>query len=341
VEVARSFASLATFDGGRGRFVIRGVVGPDEFHDGYPGAAGPGIDNNAYTNVMAVWTLGRARDALAALPTGAREKLTRRLGITEEEQRHWADLTRRMFVPLREDGILEQFEGYEALAEFEWDRYREKYGDIHRLDDILEAEGDSPNRYKVSKQADVLMLFFLLSRAELRTIFEGLGLRWEDGWIQRNADYDGRRTSHGSTLSRVVHAWVLASCDRANSWCLLGEALGSDLCDLQGGTTAEGVHLGAMAGTVDIFQRCYTGLEVREDALWLAPALPDEVQRLTFRIRHRGAWVDLTVEHASVAVCVADDAPAAVPLRIGGQFERLAPGTRRVFTVTEVCDCPE
>lgn len=341
VEVARSFASLATFDRGRERFVIRGVVGPDEFHDGYPGAAAPGLDNNAYTNVMAVWTLGRARDALAALPAGARERLTRKLGITEEEQRVWEDLTRRMFVPLREDGILEQFEGYDALAELEWDRYREKYGDIHRLDDILEAEGDSPNRYQVTKQADVLMLFFLLSRAELRKIFTDLGLPWDDRWIQRNADHYMRRTSHGSTLSRVVHAWVLASCDRVNSWALLGEALGSDLCDLQGGTTAEGIHLGALAGTVDIFQRCYTGLEVREDALWLAPALPDEVQRLTFRIRHRGAWVDLKVEHASVEVGVADDAPAAVPLHIDGRRELLAPGTRRVFAVTEESRCPE
>jgi trehalose/maltose hydrolase-like predicted phosphorylase len=71
-------------------------------------------------------------------------------------------------VPFHDDGIISQFEGYDELEEFDWDGYREKYGDIHRLDRILEAEGDTPNRYKVSKQADVLMLFYLFSADELR-----------------------------------------------------------------------------------------------------------------------------------------------------------------------------
>ncbi|MEZ5582228.1 MAG: hypothetical protein R3F37_05080 [Candidatus Competibacteraceae bacterium] len=57
---------------------------------------------------------------------------------------------------------MSQFEGYEDLQELDWQAYREKYGDIHRLDRILEAEGDSANRYKLSKQADLLMLFYLL-----------------------------------------------------------------------------------------------------------------------------------------------------------------------------------
>ena len=63
--------------------------------------------------------------------------------------------------------ILSQFEGYERLEEFPWPDYLARYGDISRLDRILEAEGDSPNRYKLSKQADVLMLFYLLSADEL------------------------------------------------------------------------------------------------------------------------------------------------------------------------------
>jgi trehalose/maltose hydrolase-like predicted phosphorylase len=60
------------------------------------------------------------------------------------------------------------------------------------------------------------------------------------------------RTTHGSTLSRVVHAWVLSRRDRPASWRLLREALDADLADTQGGTTREGVHLGAMAATADI-----------------------------------------------------------------------------------------
>ena len=54
-----------------------------------------------------------------------------------------------MFVPVHDDGIISQFEGYEDLKELDWDAYRAKYGNIQRLDRILHAEGDDPNRYKV------------------------------------------------------------------------------------------------------------------------------------------------------------------------------------------------
>ena len=83
--------------------------------------------------------------------------------------------------------------------------------------------------------------------------------------IPKNIDYYLKRTSHGSTLSRVVHAWVLARSRREQSWHLFCDALKSDVMDIQGGTTHEGIHLGAMAGTVDLMQRCYSGLETRQD----------------------------------------------------------------------------
>ena len=67
-----------------------------------------------------------------------------------------------MTVPFHGDAIISQFDGYDRLLEFDWDGYRQRYGNITRLDRILKAEGDSPDRYKLAKQADVLMLFYLL-----------------------------------------------------------------------------------------------------------------------------------------------------------------------------------
>ena len=98
-----------------------------------------------------------------------------RLGISDAELALWEDMSRRMFVPFHGDGIISQFEGYEDLEELDWDAYREKYGNIQRLDRILRAEGKDPNRYKVTKQADVVMLFFLFRQEELREIFGRLG----------------------------------------------------------------------------------------------------------------------------------------------------------------------
>jgi trehalose/maltose hydrolase-like predicted phosphorylase len=61
-------------------------------------------------------------------------------------------------------------------------------------------------------------------------------------------------------------------------WKNFCRALGSEVDDAPGGATVEGVHLGAMAGTLDLLQRCYTGLEVRGDGLRFAPELPDELR---------------------------------------------------------------
>ena len=102
--------------------------------------------------------------ALDELDTEHRRELMAKLDLSERETERWEDISRKMFVPFHGDGIISQFEGYDELMEFRWDDYREKYGDIQRLDRILEAEGDSPNRYKLSKQADVLMLFYLFSQ---------------------------------------------------------------------------------------------------------------------------------------------------------------------------------
>ena len=64
-------------------------------------------------------------------------------------------------------------------------------------------------------------------------------------------------------------------------------ALRSDIADIQGGTTAEGVHLGAMAGSVDLLQRCFAGLETRQDALWFNPHWPRRFGQLQHAGRQR------------------------------------------------------
>ena len=110
------------------------------------------------------------------------------------------------------------------------------------------------------------------------------------------------RSSHGSTLSRVVHAWVLARSDRPRAMRYFAEALQSDVSDIQQGTTAEGIHLGAMAGTVDLLQRVATGMEVCRDVLRLDPQLPREVRRLDLRVRYRGHTLDLRVTRDTLTV---------------------------------------
>jgi trehalose/maltose hydrolase-like predicted phosphorylase len=335
LEIARFWASIAVLDEARGRYVIRGVMGPDEFHERYPGAAEFGLDNNAYTNVMATWVLWRALDVLQMLPQMRREEIMARLGLTAEDVERWDDISRRMFVPFH-DGMISQFEGYERLAELDWDRYRERYGDIQRLELILESEGDSANRYKLCKQADVLMLFYLFTAEELGAILERLGYALEPEAIPRTVAYYAARCSHGSTLSRVVHAWVLARCDhRERAMQYFAEALQSDVNDIQGGTAAEGVHIGAMASTVDLVQRVCTGVETTGGVLRFNPRLPQGLEQLSMRIRYRGHGLDLQLTRGSLSVKA--QATEAPPIRIAvGEDQRdLQPGEEHVFDIPQ------
>ena len=302
LELARFWASIATYNRAIDRYEILGVMGPDEYHDAYPDAEEPGLNNNAYTNVMAAWTLCRAQEALDALRPHRQRELWERLSLGREELEAWDEISRKLKVPFHDDGVISQFDGYDELEEFDWDGYREKYGDIQRLDRILHAEGDTPNRYKVSKQADALMLFYLLSEDRLAETFEHLGYEWSSEIIDRTIDYYLERTSHGSTLSGIVHSWVMARRDHGRSWDLFVEALESDISDVQGGTTSEGIHLGAMAGTVDLLQRAYTGLNPREGVLWFDPVLPANIRTLEMAIRYRGMWLGVHLTQDSLTI---------------------------------------
>ncbi|MFJ9566145.1 glycoside hydrolase family 65 protein [Streptomyces fuscichromogenes] len=333
--IARFWAGLADFDPALGRYRIRGVVGPDEYHDSYPGAARPGLDDNAYTNVTAAWVLTRALELLRRLPAWHAEELPARIRLDAGEPARWEEVSRRLHVPFH-DGVISQFEGYEGLAELDWAAYRARYGNIRRLDRILEAEGDTVNRYKASKQADVLMLGYLFSPAELRSLFRRLGYELDDDVWRGTVDYYLRRTSHGSTLSELVHGVVLARARRAEAWQYVHEALESDIADIQGGTTGEGIHLGAMAGTLDLVQRGLTGLETREDALWLDPVPLPALSEYGFTLHyrgHRGIGLRRTDGQLQIRVPASEESPIRVVL--DGREVTIAPGQTLTLAVPE------
>jgi len=323
---AQLWASIAQ-RGEDGRYHLRGVVGPDDFHDAYPGAKQPGIDDNTYTNVMAVWCLLRALDVVERMPQPLLEPLLAQLDISAEDLKHWQELTRKIAVPVQRNGkILDQFSGFEDLEPFDWEGYRARYDNIERLDNILAAEGDSVNRYQVCKQADVLMLFHLFSEEELRALLGGLGYELGPDAYRENFEYYRALTTNGSTLDRVVQACLLTRLDRACSWEVLTKALGADLFDVQGGSTREGIHIGAMAGTIDIFQRAYLGLEIQHDRICLAPQLPAELPELRLRIRFRTQW--LTVHATEQELYVRSEAHGVgeATMSVGGRCYTLKPG---------------
>ena len=326
-EVARHFAHLASYDPALRRYRIRGVMGPDEFHDGYPWTDDPGVDDNAYTNVFVAWLCHRAVELAERLGRAGRTEVLDLLGVDDAALSRFDEVSRRLYVPFH-DGVISQFAGYERLEPIDLEPYRSRHGNIGRLDLVLEAEGDTVRRYQVAKQADALMLFYLFSLEELGEVFSRLGYELTERCLEDTIAYYGARTVDGSTLSKVVHAWISARAARGASWHELTEALAADMADTQGGTTKEGVHLGAMAGTVDLLGRCYTGLEVRGGALVLDPALPQEVEHLRLALTYRGHRLDLRVDQHGVVVSSAPGEAAPITVQIAGERGRLRPGQR-------------
>jgi trehalose/maltose hydrolase-like predicted phosphorylase len=339
LDIARFWASIAHFNPERERYEIHGVMGPDEFHEKYPGARQGGLRNNAYTNVVVAWLCDIGGKLLSLLPSRSAEGLRERLGIADDELDLWRDMSRRMFVPFHGDGIISQFEGYADLEELDWDTYRAKYGNIQRLDRILRAEGDDPNRYKISKQADAVMLFFLFSGEELREIFERLGYDYSPDTAMRNVAYYDRRTSHGSTLSFVTHAGVLAAFDPESSWERFLVALRSDVDDIQGGTTKEGIHLGVMAGTLDVMQRYYAGTHIRDDVLYFRPLLPGGpggLGGLSFPMQFREASILVTLSGDRLTLDVQPEGPShQIRAGVPGDVRELLPGDHAQFMLRQ------
>jgi alpha,alpha-trehalase len=268
-----------------------------------------------------------------------------------------------MFVPLQDNGIISEFEGYERLKEFP--RRKDGFIDLERLPQVLKEEAGLPNEYQVSKQPDVLMLFYLFSSEELKELFDRLHYDFRPESIPENIHFYVRQTASDSSLSRVALAWVLSRMDRPGawkhlhalsatgapskksveigvfprSWDLLEEALGTDFFDIQGGTTADGLHMGAMVGTVDIVQRCYTGIVIKNDVLWLNPCLPEELTRLSFHLLYRQQALQFEITQQTVKVSVGHS--DAAPIKIGFKHRtyELAPGVSRAFQVATGDPC--
>src|SRR5262249_45619237 len=179
-----------------------------------------------------------------------------------------------------------------------------------------------------------VMLCFLFSGEELREMLGRLGYGYRPDTAERNVAYYDRRTSHGSTLSFVTHAGVLAALDPESSWERFLVALRSDAEDVQGGTTKEGIHVGVMAGTLDVMQRCYAGTHVRGDVLYFDPRLPGQLDGLSFPIQFRETPILVTIPSDQLPLAAH---PESVSRPVGagvlGDVRELRAGDRAVFAL--------
>lgn len=303
--ICRFWASKCEKNEKTDRYSIHKVMGPDEFHEKLPDSDEGGLTDNAYTNLMVAWCMKRAFDIMDQLSLEERKRVVDKILLKKEELVKWKDISIRMYVNINDDGIIEQFDGYFNLKELDWDEYREKYEDIHRMDRILKAEGKSPDAYKLAKQADVLMTYYNIDPSDVHSMLKELGYedKIREDMLKKNFDYYIERTSHGSTLSRVVHAYLAKIIgNQEMAWDLYLDALASDYVDIQGGTTGEGIHMGVMGGTVLSAISVFGGLNWQGEALRLDPDLPQGWKEMKFSFSFKGGNYFFTIGNKKVKV---------------------------------------
>ncbi|MFC2115543.1 HAD-IA family hydrolase [Bacteroidota bacterium] len=328
-EICRFWASKCEADEQEGKYSIRKVMGPDEFHEQLPGSEEGGVKDNAYTNLMVAWLFGKAAGFLRTVPEENIRGLKDKIGLVEEEITSWEIIKDNIAIHLNEDGILAQFEGYFSLKELDWEAYREKYTNIYRMDRILKAEGKSPDDFKVAKQADTLMTWFNLDDSEISEILKGTGHTVGENLLSDNFDYYIKRTSHGSTLSRIVHAYLANGLGRRDlGWKLYMEALSSDYVDIQGGTTGEGIHAGVMGATLLFVIQSIAGIRFRDKTLSLNPGFPKGWKKLAFNFAFRKNYYTFEISPEKISIEL--DAPKdhTVEIEIAGKDYSLTPGER-------------
>jgi len=302
LEICRFWASKCHWNESRQRYDLTRVMGPDEFHESYPGSNEGGLNNNAYTNLMVAWAFRKAALILESYGDQGLAEFEK-LDFKAEELSLWNHISGKLYLDINKDGIIAQYEGYFDLKELDWDFYKKKYGNIYRMDRILKAEGLTPDEFKVAKQADMLMTFYNLGKSEVDSLLSGLGYKLPVDYLQRNLEYYFGRTSHGSTLSRIVHARLASLAgNREMSWQLYADALASDYVDIQGGTTAEGIHAGVMAGTILIALSTFAGISFDKDVLAVKPSLPDAWDSLDFGLTFKGVHFHMKITKTEVAV---------------------------------------
>lgn len=331
VEIARFWASIATYNSDCDRFEICGVVGPDEYHTAYPNATTPGIDNNTYTNVMAAWVLCRTRDLLEFLPPTCHVELCDRLHVTQAELDHWDTVSRKMRVVFRENGGLSQYEGFDALQPLDIEAFCNQGVNL-----ILEAKGDDVNRYRVTRQADTAMLFFLLPEHELFPLMQRLGYVFDRPQLQRTIDDHLQHTVHESSLSRLVYAGALAQCDREKSWQFFLETLFVDTTGASRSEAKNGIHSGAMAGTVLLLQHHYLGLRIHNNRICLDPSLPSSLRQFCMSFEFRDNDLKIEVTEGCLKVIASALNSSSVPVNCQGEASELAPGDTITFDVSGV-----
>lgn len=281
-DTARFWASRLEFNEVDGKLHINDVMGPDEYKEH--------VDDNAFTNYMAWWNIKLAMlcyDILARQNRKVYEKLDEKLNIKKAYD-DFAEKCEKIFLPKPgEDNVLPQDKTYLSLKSIDLKKYRnnDDTGAIYK-----DFNSEQISKIQVSKQADVMLLFFLL---EDLFPFKVKKASW---------NYYEPRTIHGSSLSLSTHA--ILACDMKDIG--LAYSLFNRACQIDLGvnmySSNDGIHAAAMAGIWQSAVFGFAGVRMLDSKLRITPNLPGEWNNIEFVLYWRGQRLEISISHEQISV---------------------------------------
>ncbi len=293
LEIGRFWSSRAVL-GDDQRYHIRKVIGPDEYHES--------VDDNAYTNVMAQWTIRRALAAADELQGAHPQRwsaLAERLNLAPTELEAWRQVADGLVTGYDSDtGLFEQFAGYYNLRQVDLTGH-----DMADQTMDVKLGWAELGKTQVLKQADVVMLMFL---------------QWDSfspAARAANFRFYEPRTSHDSSLSPSFHALVAARLDDlAMAERYLKQALLIDLDFTRKGWAGAtgGVHIAALGGSWQALAYGFLGMRARDQGLSFEPHIPAHWGQLRMPIEWRGSRLRVTARPDTVEITVESGEPVAL-----------------------------
>ena len=298
LETARFWASRAVLEAD-GFHHIRSVIGPDEYHED--------VDDNAFTNLMARWTIARGLDAADLLQSCWPEDWAR-LALPEAERAAWRNVAATMFTGQDPaSGLFEQFAGFHALETIDLAAFAQR---TQPMDVVLPRE--RVHGAQILKQADVVALLALLPEA------------FTAAEHAVNFTHYAARCAHDSSLSHSMHALAAARMgDPAAALRHFRDSAAIDLSRIPG-RLSDGIHIASLGGLWQVATLGFAGISAAGRLLSCTPRLPPDWRAMALRTQWRGREVHLRITHDTLTATL--ERGPGMPIAVNGTSHDLVPG---------------
>jgi maltose phosphorylase len=267
MAISRFWRQRVNWSDPKGKYVILGVTGPNEYENN--------VNNNWYTNKMAVWTLNYTLESVDFVkkeyPKEYKCFAEKTSFDYEKETSSWKDVVENMYFPYSENqGVFLQHDGYldkEQILVADIDPSERPINQKWSWDRIL--------RSCFIKQADVLQGIY---------VFEE---EFDEETIRRNFEFYESRTVHESSLSPCIHSILAARIGDINkAYDMYLRTSRLDLDDYNH-EVDEGLHITSMGGTWMSIVYGFGGLRIKNDMLHFNPVVPEKWNSISFKILFR------------------------------------------------------